>query len=38
MRYLALQLRGEIPHKQEVAIASLDADQILAREQARDLH
>jgi predicted DNA-binding ribbon-helix-helix protein len=38
MRYLALQLKGEIPHQQEVAIASLDAERILAREAARDLH
>ncbi|WP_428623780.1 ribbon-helix-helix domain-containing protein [Sedimenticola sp.] len=38
MRYLALQLKGEIPSKTDVAIASLDAEQILAREEARDLH
>lgn len=38
MRYLALQLKGEIPDKPEVSIASLDTDQILAREGARDLH
>lgn len=37
LRYLALQLNGDIPNRDDVAIASLDADQILARE-ARGLH
>jgi predicted DNA-binding ribbon-helix-helix protein len=37
MRYLALQLSGEIPDQPDVTIASLDADQILLRE-AKDLH
>lgn len=32
MRYLALQLSGEIPQRPDISIASLDADQILARE------
>jgi predicted DNA-binding ribbon-helix-helix protein len=37
MRYLALQLSGEIPRRTDIAIASLDADQILSRE-SRELH
>ncbi len=37
MRYLALQLSGEIQDQPDVTIASLDADQILLRE-AKDLH
>jgi predicted DNA-binding ribbon-helix-helix protein len=37
MRYLALQLSGEIPDQPDVTIASLDADQILLRE-AKELH
>ena len=32
MRYLALQLSGDIPADNRVAIASLDAEGILARE------
>lgn len=32
MRYLALQLSGEIPARTDVAISSLDADKILSRE------
>jgi predicted DNA-binding ribbon-helix-helix protein len=38
MRYLALQLKGEIPREPAVAIASLDAERILAREAVRELH
>lgn len=37
MRYLALQLKGEIPQGQDVPIGSLDAERILAGE-ARELH
>lgn len=33
MRYLALQLSGEIPIDDSVAIFSLDVEHILAREQ-----
>jgi predicted DNA-binding ribbon-helix-helix protein len=32
MRYLALQLSGEIPQRSDISIASLDADKILSRE------
>ncbi len=32
MRYLALQLSGEIPQRPDISIASLDADKILSRE------
>jgi predicted DNA-binding ribbon-helix-helix protein len=32
MRYLALQLSGEIPQRTDISIASLDADKILSRE------
>lgn len=32
MRYLALQLSGDVPRDQRVAIASLDADRILEQE------
>ena len=32
MRYLALQLSGEIPQRRDISIASLDADKILSRE------
>lgn len=32
-RYLALQLAGEVPTRQDASIAALDADAILAREQ-----
>ena len=32
MRYLALQISGDIPQRIDVAIASLDADKILSRE------
>ncbi len=32
MRYLALQLSGEIPQRTDISIASLDADKILFRE------
>ncbi|WP_372739908.1 ribbon-helix-helix domain-containing protein [Neptunomonas sp.] len=37
MRYLALQLSGEIPINESVAISSLDVEDILAREK-RDYH
>nr|WP_232348885.1 ribbon-helix-helix domain-containing protein [Neptunomonas qingdaonensis] len=37
MRYLALQLSGEIPINENVAISSLDVEDILAREK-RDYH
>lgn len=37
MRYLALQLTGEIPIDDSVAISSLDVEHILAREK-RDYH
>ena len=29
MRYLALQLSGEIPHRPDISIASLDADKLI---------
>ncbi len=32
MRYLALQLSGDIPLNEKIAIASLDADRVLASE------
>jgi predicted DNA-binding ribbon-helix-helix protein len=32
MRYLVLQLSGEIPQRSDISIASLDADKILSRE------
>lgn len=35
-RYQALQLSGEIPAGQDIAIASLDAEGILARERGRN--
>jgi len=38
MRNPILQLIGEIPHQPAVAIASLDTEQILAREAVRNLH
>ena len=37
MRYISLQLQGQIPKNLDISIASLDADQILCRETA-DLH
>ena len=37
MRYLALQLSGEIPINESVAISSLDVEDILVREK-RDYH
>jgi hypothetical protein len=33
MRYLALQLNGEVPRDLSIPIASLDVDGILSREQ-----
>ncbi|RAU18430.1 hypothetical protein DN062_06545 [Nitrincola tibetensis] len=38
LRYQALQLQGEIPINPSVSIASLDADQILQREQQSRHH
>ncbi len=35
MRYLALQLSGDIPGRNDVPISALDADWILARERKR---
>lgn len=37
LRYLALQLKGEIPRGEDVPIGSLDAERILAGE-GRELH
>ncbi len=36
MRYLALQLNGDVPRDRSVPIASLDADDILSRENERN--
>ncbi len=40
MRYLALQLSGDIPNRMDVPIGTLDADQILTREgkSPKDFH
>jgi predicted DNA-binding ribbon-helix-helix protein len=38
LRYLALQLDGEIPRDSRVPITSLDAPQILKRENGRQTH
>ncbi len=37
MRYLALQISGEIPRQADIPLASLDADTILDRE-TKELH
>ena len=38
MRYLELQLNGDVPRDRSVSISSLDVDGILSRETARNRH